>query len=285
MRKPGVVVAAFGLCVLGVLAPAIARAEPGWCKSTEGKLSVYGSLKDIYSEDDPLDAVYSLVAAICFPDDEAKGQMKQLEATRAEWSKRLAMTEEDWADAAVWASHDQGSRNAPSLYARDSKMAWSQWTPIDQYGGILNSTLGDSSRVVDAAYLTDAFGAKLSEAGRLAYITVCLGSNAGVVEMAMCQPDIVALDPKKLNTELRGDTVHDGYQRMVVRIAAYQLQPKLKQRATNVKALIAKDPGYAKMFSLAEAARKDAARSDPKLLELLGLMDDAGREVGAEAAA
>ena len=275
MRKPGVVVAACGLCVLAALVPSAARAEPGWCKSAEGKLNVYGPLKDVYSEQDPLDAVYSLVAAICFPDDDAKSEMKQLEATRAEWSKRLAMSEEDWADAAVWASHNQGERNAPSIYPRDTKIAWSQWSPIDQYGGILNSTMGDSSRVVDAAYMTDAFGAKLSEAGRLAYITVCLGSNAGVVEMAMCQPDIAALDAKKLNTELRADTAHDGYQRMIVRIAAYQLAPKLKQRAADVKALRAKDPGYEKMFSLSEAARKDSGKADGKLVELLSAMDDA----------
>jgi hypothetical protein len=272
MRNPGVVVAAFALCVLG---SATARAEPGWCKSAEGKLNVYGPLKDVYSEQDPLDAVYSLVAATCFPDDDAKSEAKQLEATRQEWSKRLAMSEEDWADAAVWASHDQGSRNAPSLYPRDTKMAWSQWSPVDQYGGILSSTMGDSSRVVDAAYLTDAFGARLSEAGRLAYISVCLGSNAGVVEMAMCQPDIAALDPKKLSAELRADTAHDGYQRMIVRIAAYQLQPKLKQRAADVKALRAKDPGYEKMFALAEATRKDFGKADGKLIELLSVMDDA----------
>lgn len=272
MRKPGVVVAAFGLCVL---VSATAQAEPGWCKSAEGKLNVYGPLEDVYTEQDPLDAVYSLVAAICFPDEDARRDLKKLEATRQEWSKRLAMSEDDWADAAVWASHGQGERNAPSLYPRDTKMAWSQWSPVDQYGGILNSTMGDSSRVVDAAYLTDAFGAKLSEAGRLAYITVCLGSNAGVVEMAMCQPDIAALDSKKLSVELRADTAHDGYQRMIVRIAAYQLAPKLKQRAADVKALVAKDPGYAKMFGLAEGARKDFAKVDGKLLELLGTMDDA----------
>src|SRR5213076_248588 len=96
----------------------------------EGKLSFYGSLKDVYTEQDPLDAVYSLVSAVCFPDDEARGEMAKIEATRAEWSKRLALSEEDWADAAVWASHDQGSRNSPSIYPRDTKSAWSQWTPV-----------------------------------------------------------------------------------------------------------------------------------------------------------
>jgi hypothetical protein len=277
MRKPWGVLAGSVLCLLVVsaAAPRAARAEPSWCKSAEGNLSFYGPLKNIYTEDDPRDAVYSLVSALCFPDDEAKGEAAKIEATQKEWSKKLAMTDEDWNDAAVWASHGQGERNSPSMYPRDTKAAWSTWTPIDQYAGILNSDMGDSSRVVDWAYMTDAFGAKLTEAGRLAYITKCLGSGTGVVEMAMCQPDIAALDLKKLNTELHGDTAHDGYQRMNERIAAYQLQPQIKQRAADVKALVAKDPGYAQMFTLSENARKEWSKVDPKLVDLTAAMDDA----------
>jgi hypothetical protein len=273
MRKQWVGLATACLGVLG--GSRLAHAEPGWCKAAEDKLDIHGSLDDVFKETDPLDAVYSLVAATCFPDSDARAAAKKLEATRQEWSKRLEMNEDDWADAAAWASHMQSERNAPSIYARDSKMAWSAYSAVDQYGGILNSTLGDSSRTTDPAYLTDAFGAKLSEAGRLAYITVCLGSNSGPVDWAICQPDIAAFDARKLATELRADTVDDGYRRMVVRIAAYQLQPKLAEHAAAVKALVAKDPGYARMFAIAETSRKDFGKTDGKLLELAAAMDDA----------
>jgi hypothetical protein len=273
MRKQWVGLASLLLAVF--LVSRTAQAEPAWCKSAEDKLSVYGALDDVFKEQDPLDAVYTLVAASCFPDGDAKAAAARLEATRKDWSKKLDMSEDDWADAAVWASHGQGERNSPSLYPRDSKAAWSTYSPIDQYAAILNSRTGDSSRVTDPSYLADALGAKLTEAGRLAYITVCLGSNAGPVEWAMCQPDIAALDGKKLATELRGDTVHDGYQRMIVRIARYQLAPRLAQHAADVKALVAKDPGYAQMFTLAESARKDWSKTNPKLIELATTMDDA----------
>jgi hypothetical protein len=267
---------ALGFVCLMLACPLVARAEPGWCKSAEQKLSFYGSLKDIYSEDDPRDAVYSLVAATCFPDDEAKGEMKKIDAARADWSKRLGdLSDADWADAAVWASRSQGDRNAPSIYARDPKQAWSTWSAIDQYGGILNSTLGDSSRVTDPNYLVDALGAKLTEAGRLAYITTCLSSNTGPVDWALCQPDIEAFDAKKLSAELRSDTTRDGFYRTTIRIAAYLLKEKLAQRAAEVKALLAKDPGYAQMFKLAQDARKDFGKADPKLVELVTTMDDA----------
>jgi len=278
MRTQGIGIVSLSIIATiatAALTATAARAEPAWCKGATDRLNVYGPLKDVYTATDPLDAVYTLVAATCFPDSDARAEARQLEATRQTWSKRLEMTEADWADAAVWASRSQGDRNAPTIYPSGDKAAWSTYTPIDQYGGLLNSTLGDSSRVTDPAYLADAFGAKLGEAGRLGYITRCLGSNATPVEWAICQADIAAFDPRKLSAELRGDTAHDGYQRMVVRIAAYQIAPKLQQHAADVKALTTKDPGYAQMFTLAETARKEWSKADPQLVALVSSMDDA----------
>jgi hypothetical protein len=275
MRNQAIGIVSLSSLTIVALTATAADAQPAWCKGATESLSVYGPLKDVYAETDPLDAVYTLVAATCFPDGDARAEARQLEATRRTWSKRLEMTEGDWADAAVWASRGQGDRNSPSIYPGGDKAAWSSYTPIDQYAGLLNSTLGDSSRVTDPAYLADAFGARLSEAGRLGYITRCLGTNATPVEWAMCEGDIAAFDPRKLSAELRADTAHDGFQRMVVRIAAYQIAPKLAQHAAAVKALTAKDPGYAQMFALAGAARSAWSKTDPALIALATQMDDA----------
>src|SRR5215207_87492 len=219
MRNQAIGVAS--LLIVALATETAARAEPAWCKGAT-ELRVYGSLKDVYTEDDPRDAIYTLVAATCFPEPDARAEAKQLEATRQLWSKKLAMAEADWADAAVWASRQQIERNSPTIYPGGEKTAWSAYSPIDQYGGLLNSTTGDSSRVTDPAYLADALGAKLSEAGRLAFITVCVRDSAPPAEWAICQGDIEAFDPRKLSAELRGDTAHDGYHRTVLRIAAHQ---------------------------------------------------------------
>jgi hypothetical protein len=252
-----------------------AQAAPAWCSQTGGSLSYYGDFKGIYTEDDPRDAIYDLVVLTCYPDNQQKAEAAKIEATRQAWSQKLGLSEADWADAADWASHSQGERNAPSLYPRDTKAAWGAWGAVDQYAGILNSTMGDSARVTDHHYLTDALGPRLTEAGRLAYIEKCLGGNATPVDWAICEPDIAALDGKKLAEDLRADKTADGYRRMVVRIAYFKLLPQLAEHATKVKALKAKDGAYAQMFALAETARKDFAKVSPAHLELITSMDDA----------
>jgi hypothetical protein len=255
-------------------APSLATAAPAWCNVEGAQKLAVSSLDDLYSEDDPRDALMTLVAATCYPDSDAKAQAKQIETTRQAWSKKLAMTDADWADAADWAQRPQVERNSPSIYATE-KRAWTAFTPIDQYGAILNSTMGDSSKVTDAEYLVDALGDKLTETGRFAYISLCIQERSGPVRWAMCQPDIAALNLTKLATELRGDTQHNGYQRMTIRLAVFESGPKLAEHANRVKELKAKDPAYAKMFTLAEGAWKSWASVDASLVALMTNIDDA----------
>jgi hypothetical protein len=72
---------------------------------------------------------------------------------------------------------------------------------------------------------------------------------------------------------------------MVVRIAAYQLAPKLAKHPAEVKALIATDPAYGQMFKLADDARRAMAIADPALLELATAMDEARVSGSRKAAA
>ena len=275
MKRTVLSLASFIILTVGGAAAARAAA-PAWCKADGAdKLNVYGELSKVHKETDPADALYTLVAAFCAPDDEATAQARQLAATRKLWSKRLHMTEADWADAAEWAVTYNSDRN-PSIYPPE-KTAWSKYGPIDQWAGILRSTMGDSSQTSDPAYVADAFGADLSEAGRLGYIMVCIQGEKPA-EWAMCADDIARFDAAKLATELRGDKRHSAKERITVRLEAYQTASKLPAHQARVKALLAKDPAYSKLFSLAQATRTEWGgrwESDAKLLAVTSSMDDA----------
>jgi hypothetical protein len=275
MKRSVVSLASFITLTVGGAAAAQAG-TPAWCKA-EGtnKLNVYGELGKIHQETDPADALYTLVAAFCAPDADATAQARELAATRKLWSKRLHMTDADWADAAAWAVTHHSDRN-PSIYPPE-KTAWSKYGPIDQWAGITRSAQGDSSQASDPAYAADAFGAELTEAGRLGYVSVCIGSELPA-EWAMCADDIARFDAAKLSTELRGDTGRTAKERITVRLEAYRIAAKIPAHQAKVKELLAKDPAYARLFTLADAARKEWEgrwKSDARLLALMASMDDA----------
>jgi len=263
---------------LGVSATAHAR--PAWC-NVDGidDLRSYYHVDDVNS-DDPHDALFAIVATQCSNDTrstqaaEAADKADQIEAARKKWSKRLGMNDADWKDAAVWATHDQGDRNSPTLSLHDQKRAFSRYSPVDQYLLVLKGLPWDSRLETDASYLADIFGDKLSQAGRLGYIQNCLLSELPV-EWAMCQHDIETFSIPALGTELRADTRYDGYEKMSVRIAAAEVEAKLPAHAAKVKELKERDPGYAKMFAIAADAWKSWSAVDPKLVALAASMDDA----------
>ena len=242
---------------------------PGWCK-VDGASRLTNNaihLKEIYSETNARSAVQTLIGATCYPDSDTEAQAKQLEMMRQAWSKKLDMVDADWADAAIWAQDPRGR----DIKATSDKLAWSAYSPIDQYTQIL------STHAIDPSYLTDAFGAKLTEVGRLGYITKCLPDASfgdPGVRWAMCAPDIAAFDRSRFATELRSDTTHNGQDRMQVRFAAHEAIAALAKHAVGVKELLAKDPAYAKLFAISDATRK-AWSPVPALVELVATMDDA----------
>ncbi|MBA3541813.1 MAG: hypothetical protein H0T79_19520 [Deltaproteobacteria bacterium] len=242
---------------------------PSWCKVDGARKIDASGLSELYTETKVRDAVVTLVAATCYPSAEAQGQAKQIETTRQAWSKKLEMTDADWSDAVTWAVSTPSSAPIPS-----NKLAWSAWTAVDQYGGLRASTIDPA---YDPAYLADALGARLTEAGRLGFLATCIErptNNDAGARFAMCASDIAAFDRKKLATELRADTTHTGAERMLVRLAGYDLVAELTAHAATVKALVAKDAAYGTMFTVAETARK-AWAADPALIALVDKLDDA----------
>jgi hypothetical protein len=219
----------------------------------------------------------------------SRAHMAEIVAARDKWSKRLDLTEADWADVAAYATLGQGERMNGEVrintmgqemgIGHSLKRAWSSFDAIDQWAMINAGTGASGDLSLDKNYLADALGAKLTETGRLAYIRYCVKyEEKQPVQWAMCQGDIDLLDWKKIPAELRASTAYGGADRIRVRVEADRLKTRLTAHAARVKQLIASDPGYAKLFEIAKATRKSwegRAKSDAALIELASAMDDA----------
>lgn len=257
------------LCVLA--AHTTASAAPAWCKEGDERPTYY--LKTLYSETDADRVLLGIVAASCYPEDDLAGQEKAIAKLRETWSKRLGLIEDDWTDVAEWAHLPRHLRGDTRIDVRDKKAAWSAYSPLDQFGALSTADIGQ----VDAAYLTDAFGDKLTQLGRLGFVAQCLGTNANdpSVMYAMCAPDAAALDLGKLAAEIRGDTTHGAADRMTARLVAYETLARLPRFHEDVKALRAKDPAYDTMFTLGTTAHAQWAKTDTRWIALVTELDEA----------
>lgn len=285
MSKPLVV------CLASILAARTADAapdpnQPAWCKGLHSSGDV---LSRALTDEDPDRGIPAIVEFMCFPDGDARPKLAQLEARRQYWMKRMFMTEADWAaDVPQWAGTDYSIRNTAHVDPQDG-VEWSKAGPVEQFAMLsMHAGRSDAFPLQHGAkpYLADAFA--LSQAGRIALIADCIHTNwdneVKPVEWATCQPDIDALDGNKLATELRADAHRTPYDRMVVRAAWVNLQPKLVEHAAKMKALMAKDEVYGKLVEIARATHKEwAANPHADLVGLVTEMD-AARVTGSRKA-
>jgi hypothetical protein len=279
----------FTPCLVSALAFAtnVAAANvPAWCSGIgQEPVRPTGTLEMNLANEDPRDAIPSIVARICRPSSDDTEHMDELEAARKKWSARLDLAEADWSDAAEYATlgHADTRGNEVALENRGEerdkalRRPFSVWDSMDQWYWLSTPAGASGDLTMDRNYVADALGSKLSEVGRFAYIRWCLETK-NPVQWAMCEGDIERLDSKKLAAELRQNQDYGGWQKMRVRIAVHALKAALAEHAARVKKLIASDPGYAKIFELAAATRKDwegRSKADAALLELASAMDDA----------
>jgi hypothetical protein len=265
-------------CVLAA-AVGTARADvPAWCKA-DGvkKQSVPYDIPKALAEPS-WRAIGDIVALTCWPDKDTQPHAAAIAAARTAWSKRLQMTDGDWLDAAVFYSLDHISRD--HVFGElDGKVAWSKLSPMEQYYWL--GRLFQNNLSFDPHYMADALGPRLSELGRLQYITKCLGGTVDAAiptVWAMCQPDIARLDRVSLSAELSTDKLSTPVRRMKLRLELLALDEQLAKRRAEIEALIERDAEYAKLFELAEATRKDwdaRWKTDAELLDLVLAMDDA----------
>lgn len=250
-----------------------AEAAPAWCTGGSNKPGY--SKKDLFSETDPYQALRSLVAATCYPNDDLAGLEKQVTATRDAWGKKLGLTDADWADVHDWA-HLPNHLRPDTVSPKDRQGAWSAMSPLDQLGAMQQADTSD----VDIAYVADTFGAKLTQLGRLGYVADCIASSKTdpTVEYAMCATDAAALDLAKIYAEIRADGTHEAPEKMAARLLAYEVMTeKLPKFKTAVAALRAKDPAYDTMFKLGEQAHATWAKTDARWIQLASDLDDARR--------
>jgi hypothetical protein len=270
MRIP-IILAGAAAALLAHTATAIAA--PAWCKGGPARDKPQYDMKSLFAETDPRDALRNLIGATCYADADNASYAKQIEATRQAWSKKLGLTEADWADVNEWAHYPREYRNSDDFFAKDRTAPLSKYSALDQFA-ILNGDTGQ----VDVAYVADAFGAKLTNLGRLAYVRTCMSRAShddGPVAYAMCATDAAALDLAKIYSEIAADTSHELTDRMTARLVAYETAAKLPQWKTEAKAFRDKDPAYVKMFELGEQAHKTWASVDAAALALMTDLDDA----------
>jgi hypothetical protein len=266
--------------VSSLIATEAAAAPPAWCNGAQVEATDLRGL----SSKDPREVIKAFVAAECAPTDEALAHRGEIEAGRQAWSKRLGMTEADWADAVPYAQTRADSLIQGTLAAKTLGAA----SPLDQYAVIEKAH--ESASEIDTLYAADMFEPHLSEAGRLAFIkTTCFhnGQPAAVdaygmtgteAIWAICQADLDQIDVARLFDEIRADAAHDGALKMKVRIAAYELPGRIKSHAAEVQQMLQRDGATAKLFEIATAARAAWASGigrNTRLLELVLAMDSA----------
>jgi len=134
--------------------------------------------------------------------------------------------------------------------------------------------LGDSSTTFSTrTYEADALDEKLTALGRLGYVSRCVSDQStNVVEWAICQPDIDALDLGKAGAEIDADQAHAS-DHAPLKAWIDVVKGKLAVHKAAAQAALGKDDAYKKMFELAAASRRDA-RSSP-LRDLALTLDDA----------
>jgi hypothetical protein len=270
--------------VSGALPLALARtaaaAPPAWCKDASVGRPDLGRL----SSKDAGQVIKTLVAAECAPTPEVEAHRSEIAAARQAWSRRLGMTEPDWADAVAYAAFEQSHRIEGTL----STEVLASATPLDQYAiiaGVLPSS-AQATREIDAMYAADMFEPNLSELGRYAFLdAVCFDASRSVtrdpagllgteVPWAICQADFERFDLTRLFNELRADTAHDGALKMKLRLAVYEFPQRIKDHAAEVQQMLAHDPGNRAVFEVAAKARAGWSSGVGKNAGLLALVQD-----------
>ncbi|MGE5185755.1 MAG: hypothetical protein ACM31C_27020 [Acidobacteriota bacterium] len=266
MNKQGWIIA---FAVAAVAAPTLAVAgPPRWCKG--GTDAGGEDLRRLNSGGDAEDIVGEIAKVTCSSSSEIEPHRAEIDKARAAWGAKLGMTDADWNDALAYADSDH------SFKADLSAKGLDKLTPVDQFKAIHDAF----EDITDPLYVADALDARLTEAGRVAFVMWCMQDDnvarpldGNVVKWAACQGDIDKLDLGKLASELRGDTAHDGAARMWIRLHAYELTKELKDYAAKKAKLLKKDDEYGKVFEAAKKAREDWAKTLGTNKELLALVE------------
>ena len=261
MNKVMLLAAASGVVAL-VSGTAVAG-PAAWCKGAAADKPDMGNL----SSNDPATVIKAFVAAECNPDAEVEAHRADIEKARAAWSKRLGMSEGDWADAVAYSSEREYDIKPDMTTKKFVEM-----TPIDQWIAI-GKAHDDTQGGMDAFYVADIFDTKLSEVGRLELINECIREDDAIL-WATCQDDIDKLDFNRLYDQLRADANHGGDIRQKIRMLAYAMPARLKEHADKVAKIKSEDPAWKKAFEIGTSSRTEWAAIAAKNAKYLALASD-----------
>jgi hypothetical protein len=228
----------------------------------------------VSDRDDEVKLVWKLA---CSNNADVAQHRAEIEQARAEWSKRLAMTDADWADVASFVDDNSGNSIKIDLSTKDL----AQFTPIDQYGAI-HSRFGGEFQGPDQLYATDVFDGRMTETGRMAFVDWCISNDSvarkdgDVPKWAVCWPDVEKFDVGKVLAEIKADTAHSGAVKMWLRIHAADMPDAIKDIIAKKLAFTKADDTWQKMFDFAAKAREQWRQDvggNQKLLELAARMD------------
>lgn len=261
-----------------VAAARVAHGSPAFCggkDSSADNEDVYRlKTHQVSDRDDEVKLVWQLA---CSNDPDVVKQRAEIERARAEWSKRLGMTDADWADVASFVEDKSGKFIKIDMSSKDL----SQFTPIDQYGAI-HARFGREFQGPDQLYATDIFDSAMTETGRMAFLDWCVNNDnvaradGDVPKWAVCWPDVEKFDLGKALAEIKADTAHSGAVKMWLRIHAASMPDALKDITAKKAAFTKADATWQTMFDFAAKAReqwKQDVGGNQKLLDVASRMD------------
>ena len=263
-----------------------AAAAPAWCHTED---LVKAGVKTRFDAGTALKedwgALEAIVKTLCVPDDDAQRVAAKIEANRVKLSKKLGMTDEDWADIAQIVADGNSVSTGTSFEYKEAfpdgkYLGIASLTPLQQYY-VIRTFLpsGENPSLDDRSYFLDALGPKVSEFGKMAYAIVCIKAQPHPTsyQLAMCVPDARSVDRKKLAQEIRSAKVYAS-QKMKMRFAVLEFFDVLPDLDKEIKYWTAFDPAYAKMLDIGTKVRADweqVWKTETKALDAALAMDDA----------
>jgi hypothetical protein len=238
----------------------------------------YNTDADDLADERALDAIAGASCSTMMNGDQQRYHA-QIEAARARWSKRLHMTEADWADAGEWIRENTSMRYFDGVAMKlDDRATYSDLGPLAQFI-VLGIHGPEHPKWTMPDYEADALGPRLTQAGLVGYVSQCLrnapGGGIDAPRWATCWHDAEAIDLDKLNAEIHASKEGaNGIDRMRLRINAFQLvAQKLPEARKRLADAEKRDDSIAKLFEVAANARKAWRDQAPSLQGALALQD------------
>ncbi len=143
----------------------------------------------------------------------------------------------------------------------DAKSPLAAWTPVQQGFGGSWASYGYNG-ALGALVLADELGDNISQLGRAKLIDVCLEwakpDASAAAHWALCGPDAEALDPAKIDAELKAEGISTSERERVLRGKRETIE-RAKKIGEAVKAAAKDDPGVAAVLKRGELARAEWA--------------------------